>query len=100
MSGIDGSWDCVTKSPVGEQRSVLHIKSDGDSFTGTSESSMGTMDLLDGVIRGDTISWKMQLTQPMKMTLEGNAKIDGEAMSGTVKAGMFGSSPLTGTRIA
>jgi hypothetical protein len=32
------------------------------------------------------------------MTLEATVKVDGDAMTGSVKAGAFGSFPLTGTR--
>ncbi|WOK37540.1 hypothetical protein [Sphingomonas sp. C3-2] len=98
MAAIDGSWECMTKTPVGEQTSIIHFQSNGDSFTGTSEGQMGTMELLEGKIVGDTVSWKMQLTQPMKMTLEATATVSGDTLSGGVKAGMFGTSPLTGTR--
>lgn len=100
MANIDGSWDCVTKTPLGEQRSVIHFQADGDSFTGTSEGEGGTMELLDGKISGDTVTWKMQLLKPMKMMLEATATVAGDALTGGVKAGMFGTSPLAGTRRA
>jgi hypothetical protein len=100
MANIDGSWDCVTKSPMGEQKSVLTIHSSGDGFTGSNAGAMGTMAVLDGKIDGDTISWKMELKQPFPMTLEATATITGDALEGGVKAGAFGTSPMTGTRQA
>ena len=30
MSGVDGSYECVTKSPMGDQKSVFTVKSDGE----------------------------------------------------------------------
>ena len=35
---------------------------------------------------------------PMPMTLEATATVDGDALTGSVKAGMFGSMPMSGTR--
>jgi len=37
---------------------------------------------------------------PMPMTLECDATVDGDTITGGVKAGMFGTSPLSGTRAA
>jgi hypothetical protein len=37
---------------------------------------------------------------PMPMTLEGTATVDGDAITGSVKAGMFGSMALSGTRVS
>jgi hypothetical protein len=34
MAAVDGDWDVTVKSPMGDQKSVLTINSDGDSFTG------------------------------------------------------------------
>ena len=38
------------------------------------------------------------MTVPMPMTLEGEATIDGDALTGSVKAGAFGTFPMSGTR--
>ena len=97
MSGVDGSYDCVTKSPMGDQKSVFTVKSDGDSFTGTGSGAMGSADI-SGQVDGNTLSWKQQVTTPMPMTLDMTATVDGDSMTGSVGAGAFGSFPLNGTR--
>lgn len=99
MAGIDGSYDVVVKSPLGDQKSTLTVKSDGNSFTGTNSGAMGSNDV-SGEVSGNTLSWKQQMTVPMPMTLDMNVTIDGDTVSGTVGAGAFGSFPLTGTRVA
>ena len=44
MAGIDGQWDSVAQSPMGEQRSVLTLTSKPDgSFAGTNSGPMGSM---------------------------------------------------------
>jgi hypothetical protein len=40
----------------------------------------------------------MDMTVPMPMSLDATATVDGDAISGEVKAGAFGSMGLSGTR--
>ncbi|MEP3226654.1 MAG: hypothetical protein ABJO01_11815 [Parasphingorhabdus sp.] len=95
---IDGSYDCVTKSPMGDQASVVTIVTDGDTFTGKNEGAMGSMELEDGKIDGNTLTWVMNMTVPMPMKLEGTATIEGDTLTGSVNAGAFGEMAMTGTR--
>ena len=97
---VAGSYDCVTKTPMGDQKGVLTVNVDGNSWTGTNAGAQGTLDCYEGTIDGNTITWKMDMKVPMPMLLEGSATIDGDAITGSVKAGMFGSMALTGTRTA
>lgn len=99
MSEVDGRWDCMVKAPMGEQSFVLTVQSAGDVFTGRAEGAIGSMEV-EGSILGATISWAMRVPKPMPLTLNCEATIDGDSMSGTVGAGFFGSFPITGTRLA
>jgi hypothetical protein len=99
MSGVDGTYDVVVKSPLGDQKSTLTVKSDGSTFTGTNSGAMGSSDV-SGDVNGNTLAWKQQMTVPMPMTLDMKVTIDGDTVSGTVGAGAFGSFPLMGTRTA
>lgn len=98
MADVDGVWECVTKSPLGEQKSTLTVQSNGDSFTGTNAGAMGTAEITDGKVAGNVISWTMQMVVPMPMTLDCEATIEGDALNGTVGAGAFGKFPMTGNR--
>ncbi|HVR90851.1 MAG TPA: hypothetical protein VHG29_07145 [Novosphingobium sp.] len=95
---VAGTYDCVTKTPMGDQTSKFTVTVDGDSFTGQNVGQMGTMDVVDGKVSGNNLTWKMNMTVPMPMTLEGEVTIDGDTLTGTVKAGAFGAFPMTGTR--
>ena len=95
---VAGTYDCVTKSPMGDQKSKFTINVDGASFTGQNAGAMGSMDVVDGMVDGNTITWKMNMTVPMPMTLEGKATIDGDTLTGSINAGAFGAMPMTGTR--
>jgi hypothetical protein len=100
MTTVAGHYDCVTKTPMGDQKSVLTITVDGDSWTGSNAGPQGTLECKNGKVDGNTITWTMDMIVPMPMTLEGSATIDGDTITGAVKAGAFGSFPLTGTRQA
>jgi hypothetical protein len=98
MATVDGSYDCTVKSPLGDQKMTLTVRSDGDTFTGDVSGAMGSMDLT-GTVDGDTVAWKQSMTVPMPMTLDCEATIDGDTLTGTVGAGAFGSFPMSGTRV-
>ena len=100
MANVDGRWDSVVKSPMGEQKAVLVLKSDGNSLTGASEGPMGNVEIAGGKIDGNALSWRMDIKTPMAMTLEVNATIDGDTIDGSMKLGPFGNAPFKATRAA
>ena len=97
---VGGTYDCVTKTPMGDQKSTFTVvpSDDGTTFTGQNAGTLGSMDVKDGKIDGNTLTWKMDMKVPMPMTLDCSATVDGDAISGEVKAGAFGSMALTGMR--
>ena len=97
---VAGTYECITKTPMGDQKSDVTIIVDGDTFTGSNVGAMGSMDLEDGKVDGNTLTWSMKMTVPMPMTLEGEATVEGDTLTGSVKAGAFGTFPMNGTRKA
>ncbi len=95
---VAGTYNVVTKTPMGDQSGTFTVVVDGDSFTGQVSNPMGTMDVQDGKVAGNTLTWKMDMKVPMPMTLEGEATVDGDAITGNVKAGAFGLMAMSGTR--
>ena len=96
---IGGTYACVTKTPMGDQKSTVTIVDGGDgTFTGTNVGAQGSMDLENGTIDGNSITWTMNMTVPMPMKLEGSATIDGDTLTGSVNAGAFGNMAMSGTR--
>jgi hypothetical protein len=100
MATVDGNWDVVVRTPLGDQKAVLAVRSAGSSFTGSLSGALGAVEIPEGTVDGDTINWVMSITTPMSMTLECSATIAGDALTGSVGAGMLGSFPLSGTRKA
>ncbi len=68
---VAGTYECVTKTPMGDQKSDMTITVDGDTFTGTNAGAMGSMSMDNGKVDGNTLTWSMNMTVPMPMTLEG-----------------------------
>ena len=95
-----GTYDTVVKSPMGDQKGTFTVVpgDDGNTFTGSMAGGMGSMDVKDGKINGDELTWAMDMTVPMPMTLNCKATVNGDQMTGTVNAGAFGDMALTGER--
>ena len=101
MAAIDGQWDSVTQSPMGEQRSTLTLTGHPDgSFSGTNAGPMGSIEVTDGQVTGDLVTCKMKITLPFPMTLTMEGRIEGDRIEGTVDTGAFGKFPMTATRKA
>lgn len=93
-----GTWNVVMKTPMGDRQVVMVLAQDGDKLSGTMEADGNTIDIQEGKLAGDRGTWKADLTQPMPITLEFDVGVEGDALDGTVKLGMFGSSAVSGTR--
>ena len=98
MADVDGKWNCIVDSPMGEQEFVLTVNSSGDSFSGSAEGNIGSKQIPEGVVDGDDLAWTMQISKPMPVTLTCKASVSGDVLEGKVKAGIFGSFPIRGTR--
>ena len=94
---VDGKWNITIKTPMGDQNALLTLKQDGDSLNGNMAGAMGTVDVQNGKVDGDTLSWSANVTSPMPVTLDFTGKTEGDAISGDVKLGAFGTSTFSGT---
>ena len=94
----DGTWNTTMNTPMGAQNGTMTLSTDGGTLTGTLKSPQGEIELNDGTVDGDNLTWKADITSPMAMTLEFSATVDGDSMSGNVKLGAFGDATFTGTR--
>jgi len=93
-----GTWNIRIKTPIGDQTAQLTVVPDHlGGFTGTVSGDPGSLNVT-GKISGDTITWQMKTTKPMPLDLDCQAHVEGDNLSGGVKAGMFGTMALTGNR--
>lgn len=96
---VAGNWNVSIKTPMGEQQGTLTVNPEGDTFTGTVTSAMmGTMAIANGKVSGEALTWTMDMTSPMPMTLECEATVSGDTIAGKITAGMFGAMEMQGVR--
>ncbi len=96
----DGTWKVSMNTPMGAQEMTVELKEDGSTLTGSMTAAMAPqpMEISDGTVDGSSLAWKAALTQPMPMTLEFKATVDGDSITGDVALGSFGNATFTGTR--
>jgi hypothetical protein len=97
---VAGTYETVTKSPMGDQKGTFTVEpsADGTTFTGSLAGGLGSLTVRDGKIDGNTLTWTMDMTVPMPLELKATATVDGDTITGTVNAGAFGDMPISGTR--
>jgi hypothetical protein len=95
---IDGTYEITVQSPMGERKTTLVVKSNGDRFSGTNSGAMGTSDI-EGRVEGNTLTWSQKMTTPIPITLEMKASVEDDKVEGSVRAGMMGTFPLSGVRV-
>jgi len=97
---VDGSYKATINTPMGAQEVTIALKASGTSLTGSITGRQGTMDIKEGKVDGNKVSWKIDINGPMgAMTLTTTATIDGDRISGDVQLGAFGNAPMTGSRV-
>ena len=96
---VDGKWEITINSPMGAQKATLDLKADGGALSGSQTAAQGSGPLENGKVDGNAVSWSAKITSPMPMTLEFTGNVEGDKLSGSVKAGSFGSFPFSGSRV-
>ncbi|WLH14812.1 hypothetical protein PSH58_11140 [Pseudomonas hefeiensis] len=99
MSTLHGRWNCITKTPMGDKDSIITFIVDGNDFTGHDDGEAGRLDIIDGKINGELITWSLKAVKPFPLTMKFKVSIEGDQLAGKVQAGMLGSAKISGTRI-
>jgi hypothetical protein len=66
---LSGTYECVVKSPLGDQKSTIVVNVDGDSWTGTNSGAQGSAEITDGKVDGNTITWSMKAPRRLRATM-------------------------------
>jgi len=94
----DGTWNVTLSTPMGAQPMTLTLKTSGDALEGSISGQQGTQAFEGGKVDGDSLSWKVSIEQPMQLTIEFSATLDGDKISGNAALGQFGSATFEGAR--
>jgi hypothetical protein len=95
---VDGNWNLVMTTPMGDRKATLSVTSAGGTLTGTQGAEGNSTEIFDGTANGDDVAWKLSITNPMPLTLAFIGKVAGDSISGEMGIGPMGSFPFTGTR--
>ena len=95
---VDGNWNIVMTTPMGERKATLTLKNSGGTLTGTQGADGNSTEIFEGSTSGDDVAWKISVTNPMPLTLAFTGTVSGDSMSGEMGIGPMGSFPFTGTR--
>jgi hypothetical protein len=95
---VDGNWNIVMSTPMGDRDTTLSLKTAGGTLTGTQAAEGNTVEIFDGKANGDDVSWKVSITSPMPLTLDFTGKVSGDLISGEMGIGPMGSFPFKGIR--
>ncbi len=92
---VAGTYNVTIKSPMGDRDATLTLNEDGSGAMGGAD---GNQEISGAIIDGNTATWSTNMERPMPMQLDFTATVDGDSISGEVKAGAFGTFPVSGTR--
>jgi putative intracellular protease/amidase len=96
--GVTGRWDVTIATPLGKHSVTYDISVANGVTAGTATQGAEVTPLLDLAANGKRLTWLQHVTKPMKLTLRFDVVVEGDAMSGTAKAGVLPGSKLTGSR--
>lgn len=98
---IEGNWSTVAQTPQGNTEGKLVFKKTSGNYSGTISGGNlpAPVDLKEINLDGNTLSYKYPLNLGgQTLSIEVEAKVEGDGFKGTITAGQFGSFPIEGTR--
>ena len=95
---LTGTWNISISTPIGTQSTVLELTEHGGVVEGIAKGDAETMPLINPVLDGNRLTWKLSITKPLRLNLTFDVTIESDILTGTSKAGILPSSKVTGTR--
>ena len=81
FAGIDGKWSAMLKGPDGNEFPISYtFKTDGVTLAGTVTSEIGTFNISDGQVKGDSL-WFTANINTMKIKNKGKYYAVGDSIS-------------------
>ncbi len=96
---VAGAWRITIATPIGKQAVVLALTETDGVITGVARGEAEETPLIDPVLDGNRLTWSQSITKPLRLNLRFEVTIDGDALTGTSKAGRLPTSKVTGTRV-
>lgn len=93
-----GKWNVTIDTPVGQKTGVLELVTDGLAVSGSLYDADHRVEISDGTIAGNQLTWSVKITRPMRLSLKFTARIDGDQIEGVAKH-LLGKATFRGTRM-
>ena len=97
---VTGKWESTRETQQGTMTTTFTFEQDGSKLTGTLGSQRGDMEISDGTIEGNKISFKLVMTRgdrTIEMTYSGT--VEGDTITGTMQTPR-GEQPWTAQRVS
>jgi len=96
---LTSTWNLRISTPLGVQSAVLELNESAGVVAGVARTSAETLPLINPVLHGNQLTWRLAITKPVRMTPTYDVNMDGDTLTGTVKVGILPPSSVTGTRV-
>ncbi len=97
---LDGKWTASFDTQIGEQHYTYDFKTSGNTVTGTAKSDNGEVQIKDGKLNGDTVTFVENLNfQGMELRIVYTGKISGDEIKFTRNVADFANENLVAKRV-
>ncbi len=94
-----GKWATTINTQIGDMPYTCNFKAEGDKLTGKASSQFGEIEITEGKINGDQISFVENIKdQDMPIRIEYKGKISGDAIKFTRQVGEFATEEFVAKR--
>jgi hypothetical protein len=104
MSTIAGTWLLRMKTPVGTIEADYQFEDEGGVIRGSASGGGETTTLTDIVVEdgpgAQRVTWRQRITKPLRLNLEYDVTVNGDALAGESRAGRLPRTRVTGERIS
>jgi hypothetical protein len=99
MAQAAGTWDITVKSAQGENQATLTVTQSGATLDGTMATEVGTVQITDGRVTGQRITFTVALPiSGQTTTMHFTGTVEGNRITGTADLGTMGNGTFTGER--
>ncbi|GAA0811553.1 hypothetical protein [Spirilliplanes yamanashiensis] len=98
MDPVAGTWDVTLRTPIGTLTAVYTFTDAGGTVTGAADGAPLTDVACADVPAGRRVTWRQAVTRPMRLNLEFDVVVVGDAFAGHSRAGRLPRTVVTGTR--
>jgi len=98
--GVTGKWSTTVPTPVGDIPYTYEFVADGDTLTGRAISQFGEVDITEGKVEGDSISFVENSSfQGMALRIVYNGKVEGDRIMFTRQVNDFPIEEFVASRV-